>query len=68
MKGYCDNSEKCKTCKYKAGEDAMYKCNYITIVGHSRGCEPGNKCTKYKRGKKIENKNIINFDRSGKMS
>ena len=51
-KYYC-SSKKCKTCKYRTSESAMNRCDYIFIIGHSRGCDPGDKCTTYKRGNRI---------------
>lgn len=57
MNKYFCNSKKCKTCKYRAYHSEIYSCDYIFITGHSRGCDPGNKCTKYKKGNRIEVKN-----------
>ena len=51
-KYYC-SSKKCKTCKYRASEFAMNRCDYIFIVGHSRGWDRGDKCNVYKRGNRI---------------
>lgn len=44
---------KCDTCQYRAASANYWKCEYILLVGHSRGCEPGNLCTKYKRGNRL---------------
>lgn len=46
-----NNRKKCKTCKYRA-DRGEWKCNYILIEGHSRGCSVEN-CTKYKKGKRL---------------
>lgn len=46
---------KCETCIYRAGMELWsngLKCDYMTIVGTSRPCEPGAKCTVYKKGKR----------------
>ena len=49
---------RCKTCHYScrysdAPGDIL--CDYLLIEGHSRGCDPGKACTKYKKreGKKV---------------
>lgn len=44
---------KCNSCKYRAGKNKLWKCEYILIMGHSRGCECGELCTKYEKGAKI---------------
>ena len=44
---------KCKSCKYRAAKDKPWECEYISIIGHSRGCEPGDDCTVYKKGRRI---------------
>lgn len=48
-----NKSNKCKKCIYRAPEDTPWLCEYILIVGHRRKCEPGDKCTEYKKGKRI---------------
>ena len=50
---------KCSTCKYRAGKNKIWKCEYILIVGHSRGCECDELCTKYEKGKKIPSPQVI---------
>lgn len=44
---------KCKTCKFGCRTSGMDICQYILIMGHSRGCEPQH-CDKYIRGAKIK--------------
>ena len=44
---------KCKTCKFGCKISGMEICQYILIMGHSRGCDPEN-CEKYIRGKHLE--------------
>ena len=51
--------DKCKTCMYRAGNDLWnngLKCDYMSVVGTSRPCEPGNKCIVYKKGKRTNKK------------
>lgn len=48
--------KKCQNCAYRCGEKKFKYCNYLSIVGHSRGCPPGIYCTKYKKGKPKEEK------------
>lgn len=49
---------KCRQCYYSAGNTATTNCaaacNYITIVGHRRGCDP-RQCDKFepKRGRRV---------------
>lgn len=49
------NRHLCKKCKYRGREMGGYRttCDYIVIVGHSRGCKVEN-CNKYEPGKKIK--------------
>lgn len=44
---------KCSTCIYRAERTAVNNCDYILIAKHSRGCPPGNECTKYIEGTRI---------------
>lgn len=43
----------CDTCKYRAAKGKAWKCEYICIVGHSRGCEPGDLCIRYEKGDRL---------------
>lgn len=43
--------KKTKTCIYGSTMSHIDICNYLEMVGHSRGC-PVKGCTKYKRRKK----------------
>lgn len=44
--------EPCRGCIYFGGENYLNaSCNYIFIVGHSRGCPPGDGCT-VRKGRK----------------
>ena len=45
--------ERCHGCDYFGGENYMNAtCNYLFIVGHSRGCLPGAECTQRKEKRK----------------
>ncbi len=43
------NNRKCPTCKYREKSGRAGNCNYMAIVGHSRGCSAEN-CTVYEEG------------------
>lgn len=49
---------KCNTCIYRAAKGQLWKCEYISIMGHSRGCEPDDKCVVYKRGRRLPIPNV----------
>lgn len=54
-----EKMDKCKTCMYRAGNDLWnngLKCDYMSVVGTSRPCEPGNQCIVYKKGRRPNNK------------
>lgn len=63
-------NEKCYTCIYRASANNPWLCEYISIIGHSRGCEPGNLCTKYIKGDRILSNNskdtLVNLIKSKK--
>lgn len=45
---------RCRTCRFASRysdspNDIL--CDYILIMGHSRGCDPGKDCTKYEKRK-----------------
>lgn len=44
--------KKCKTCMYRGKSTG---CNYIEIVGHSRGCSV-DECNVYVKGKRLDRK------------
>lgn len=46
--------DKCSKCIYRATKIDPWKCDYITFTGHSRGCSPGDKCVKYKKGERLK--------------
>lgn len=51
-------NKRCRTCRYRisfsAGENcANIACGYILVAKQSRGCNPGDECTKYVKGKKF---------------
>ena len=52
---------KCDSCKFRESSMYPWKCNYISIIGHSRGCEPGNACTEYQKGDRITLEKFSSF-------
>lgn len=52
---------KCSTCQYRAASTNDWKCEYILLVGHSRGCEPGELCTQYVRGDRLQLPKSMNY-------
>ena len=51
-----DNADRhlCRTCKYRASDtNSKNGCDYIEIMGHSRGCSVTG-CDKYEKGKRIK--------------
>lgn len=52
------SNPKCKTCIYRASKSAINGCDYIFIVGHSRGCAV-KECDKYVRGQRIVRKDVL---------
>lgn len=48
-----DNSDRhlCKTCRFRGDATGKNGCDYIEIVGHSRGCSV-EECNVYERGKR----------------
>ena len=56
-----DNSDRhlCRSCRYRDGlATARGGCNYLAIVGHSRGCSVEN-CNVYEKGKKATKKEVM---------
>lgn len=50
---------KCRTCKYRDDPAASRGgCNYLGIVGHSRGCRVED-CNVYEKGKKVTKKEAM---------
>lgn len=48
----------CKTCKYRYRVQSNvneYLCDYLSIVGHMRPCEPSPNCTVYERIREKKN-------------
>ena len=54
MLNQIEEEYKCDTCVYRTYEGLPWKCNYSEIMNHSRGCEPGDLCTKYIQGDRIK--------------
>lgn len=55
--GWNADREKCKTCRYRQRKrnEITGGCDYISIVGHSRGCAVEN-CDRYVKGDRMEQK------------
>lgn len=61
QRGYGYNSDRhlCRSCRYRDGlATARGGCNYLAIVGHSRGCRVEN-CNVYEKGKKVTKKEAM---------
>ena len=61
QRGYGYNSDRhlCRSCRYRDGLAATRGgCNYLAIVGHSRGCSVEN-CNVYEKGKKVTKKEAM---------
>lgn len=61
QRGDGDNSDRhlCRSCRYRDGlATARGGCNYLAIVGHSRGCKV-EECNVYERGKKVTKKEAM---------
>ena len=67
-----NKNEKCFSCIYRASANSQWLCEYISIVGHSRGCEPGNLCTEYVKGDRIIGNNskatLVNLIKNKKVN
>ena len=51
---------KCNKCIYRASSTVPWTCDYILHENHSRGCEPGDNCSKYIKGKRLTlSKNLV---------
>ena len=54
----CLVTERCKSCYYSSGNRAGYEhlssitCDYNLIEHHTRGCLAGDKCDKYRPGRR----------------
>lgn len=61
QRGDGDNSDRhlCRSCRYRDRlATARGGCNYLAIVGHSRGCSVEN-CNVYEKGKKVTKKEAM---------
>lgn len=47
-------NRKCKSCIFRSSASNEICCGYIFKVGHRRPCPPGEKCTAYIKGSKIQ--------------
>lgn len=55
--GHNKDRHLCRTCRFRAGsyQSTKYGCDYIFIIGHSRGCDAGD-CNVYEKGKRMRSK------------
>ena len=56
--GWNVDRKKCKTCMYRATNSMQLSgagCDYLDLVGHSRGCAVED-CNRYMKGKRMEKK------------
>lgn len=63
--GWNADRKKCKTCRYRQAhnnptDQNKGNCNYIEIVGHSRGCAVED-CDRYVNGKRMERNKQLRF-------
>lgn len=64
-KNEIDPYARCKSCIYRASTSSLWACDYLAFTGHCRMGEPGDKCTKYERGNRLNIKSqltILNAD------
>ena len=54
-----NKSKKCNTCMYRASSEVPWGCDYMIITGKMKWCDPGDNCTKYKKGKRPKLNNNI---------
>lgn len=54
------NTKLCQTCAYKVKVGGSLACDYFSITGEMRNCDPCN-CKKYKSGKRINVSNMTHF-------
>lgn len=58
--------KRCDTCMYRSSSSGRTDgCLYILITGHMRGCPPGDKCDKYKKGDEVKHWKAIDLTNSG---
>lgn len=56
--GWNADHEACKTCRYRPDKRMSQRgmgCDYLDLVGHSRGCSVED-CDKYEKGNRMEKK------------
>lgn len=46
--------QKCKTCRWRSNVLHLYTCDYMYLTGKSRGCKPGDECTRYEKGERVK--------------
>lgn len=51
-KYYCKTT-KCPKCIYRSASSDLIGCNYFFIKNEMRNCDPGDNCTKFIKGPRI---------------
>ena len=44
---------KCQRCIYRSPHPTKYGCDYLALMGSSRGCPPGDQCTVFDPGTRL---------------
>ena len=47
-------TERCETCVFRMEGGKPYRCNYLTLTGHTRKAEEPEDCTHYIKGNRLE--------------
>ncbi|MGC4018925.1 MAG: hypothetical protein QM793_06680 [Muricomes sp.] len=59
--GHNSDRHLCKSCKYRSSEQSKkHGCDYIDVVGHSRGCEV-EECSVYEKGNPVSKRKRAGF-------
>src|SRR5699024_1033422 len=52
--GRCLSLIKCQRCIYRSPYPTKYGCDYLALMGSSRGCPPGDQCTVFEPGARLQ--------------
>ena len=50
----CLSLSKCQRCIYRSPHPTKYGCDYLALMGSSRGCPPGDQCTVFEPGARLQ--------------
>src|SRR5699024_4393869 len=50
----CLSLSKCRKCIYRSPYPTKYGCDYLALMGRSRGCPPGDQCTVFEPGARLQ--------------